>query len=123
MGAPINYVFQDGSDEAVVLYSHWGADAWEWDLGAALKHSERRWGDTTYAVRMVISHFIKDELMDDAGFGIFALNVKTDLHMLDGDTVFVDFKKRIVQANWDGDDEVEFADFIANWDWNGANNE
>ena len=122
MGARINYVFTDSSDEAVVLYSHWGAEVWEWELGAALHHAKPRWGDETYAVRMVISHLLKDHLMDEAGFGIFAINHKTQLHYLDGDIVFVDLDKRTVQANWDGDDEIEWAEFVAQWDWNGANN-
>jgi hypothetical protein len=69
MGARTNFELQDGRG-SVWLYSHWGGDTKANDLALALEHAEPRWGDTSYAVRMVISYLIKDSLMADTGYGI-----------------------------------------------------
>jgi hypothetical protein len=76
MGARVNFVFNDGTNHAVGLYSHWGADSWEQDLAQAIKHAEPRLGDYSYWTRMVISHLIKDEIMAETGYGIFAIDPK-----------------------------------------------
>jgi len=81
MGARINLVFNDGTDNAVALYSHYGADGWEYDLTQAINHAKPRLGDYSYWTRMVISYLIKDEVMDETGFGIYAVNpAKHDLY-------------------------------------------
>jgi len=74
MGARINFVFDDGTDSLVNLYSHWGEDTWEDDLVGALIHAQPRKGDYSYFTRMVISHLIKDYVLDETGFGIYAIN-------------------------------------------------
>ena len=74
MGARINFVFDDGTDSLVNLYSHWGEDSWQDDLAGAIFHAQIRRGDYSYFTRMVISHLIKDDLMRETGFGIFAIN-------------------------------------------------
>ena len=74
MGARINFVFDDGTESLAVLYSHWGEDTWRDDLAGALEHAQPRKGDTSYFTRMVISHLIKDYVLDETGFGIYAIN-------------------------------------------------
>ena len=74
MGARINFVFDDGTESLVVLYSHWGEDTWEDDLTGALVHAQPRKGDYSYFTRMVISHLMKDQMLDETGFGIYAIN-------------------------------------------------
>ena len=74
MGARINFVFDDGTDSLVNLYSHWGESDWENDLIAALVHAQKRKGDYSYFTRMVISHLIKDYVLDETGFGIYAIS-------------------------------------------------
>ena len=74
MGARIHFVFKDVEDEAsVVLYSHWGEDDWQKDLAQALQHSKPRWSDSTYFTRMMISSLIQHNVMDETGFGIYAV--------------------------------------------------
>ena len=73
MGARINFVFDDGTDSLVNLYSHWGESNWKDDLVHALVHAQPRKGDTSYFTRMVISHVIKDYILDETGFGIYAI--------------------------------------------------
>jgi hypothetical protein len=74
MGARINFVFDDGTDSLVNLYSHWGESNWKDDLVHALVHAQPRKGDTSYFTRMVISHLMKDQMLDETGFGIYAIN-------------------------------------------------
>ena len=69
MGARTNFELQDAKG-SVWLYSHWGGDDKSADFAKALSHAEPRWGDTPYAIRMVVSYFIKDNIMEDTGYGL-----------------------------------------------------
>jgi len=95
MGARINYVFKDtdpavGEPSAyVVLYSHWGQDNWQPDIAAALTHSRARWSDSSYATRMMISYLIQDSVLEEHGFGIYAIN--NELWDLGEQSIVVDF--------------------------------
>lgn len=74
MGARCTFVFKQSKDQAVALYSHWGEyDMYE-DLAAALQHAAPRLGDESYYIRMAISYLIKDSIMDETGYGIYACN-------------------------------------------------
>jgi len=114
MGARINYVFKDtdpavGEPSAyVVLYSHWGQDNWQPDIAAALTHSRARWSDSSYATRMMISYLIQDSVLDQTGFGIYAIN---DLHQDLGDTtVIIDMSKETIID--DNQNVIVWQDFI-----------
>ncbi len=107
MGARINFVFKDVEDEAhVVLYSHWGETEWQRDIAMALEHSKPRWTDDTYATRMMISYLIQDSVLEETGFGIYAI---TGTNFELGDTtVVVDIAKEVVyevgsdiKVDWD----------------------
>ena len=75
MGARINYVFKDEDlHPSVVLYSHWGETEWQRDLAMALQHSKPRWADNAYGTRMMISYFMQDSVLEETGFGIYAVN-------------------------------------------------
>lgn len=95
MGARINYVFKDSDTHpAVVLYSHWGETEWRRDLAMALEHAKPRWSDDTYATRMMISYLIQDSVLEETGFGIYAVN-GPNYHMGDT-TVIVDLRAQKV---------------------------
>jgi hypothetical protein len=95
MGARINFVFQDGTDSSVVLYSHWGQDSWQHDLAEALQHARRRWDDSFYGTRMIISYLIQDAVLDETGFGIYAISNQGSMD-LGEQTVVVDFVNKTV---------------------------
>lgn len=103
MGARINYVFKDGSGSSVVLYSHWGQTDWETDIAGALEHAKPRWNDSTYGTRMMISHLIKDSVLDETGFGIYSI-VGDNLELGD-QTIIIDFVNKTITDNvtvdWD----------------------
>jgi hypothetical protein len=71
----------------------------------AIMHAEPRKGDYSYWTRMVISYLIKDEVMNETGFGIFALS-RSEIADLStnswGETVIID----VANAMWDVPFEV-----------------
>ena len=106
MGARINFVFKDGSGVSPVLYSHWGQSQWETDIAGALMHAKPRIGDSSYATRMMISYLIQDAVMDETGFGIYA--VTDDVYDFGDQAVIIDFTNNTVTDNV----AVEFDNFI-----------
>lgn len=101
MGARINYIFKDSlTKPSVVLYSHWGETEWQRDIAMALQHAKPRWTDAPYATRMMISYLTQDSILDETGFGIYAVS-GPDYEMYD-DTVVIDFiNKTIYQMGSD----------------------
>jgi hypothetical protein len=107
MGARINFVFKDSeSGPAVVLYSHWGQDSWQPDLAEALSHARPRLQDSSYGTRMIISYLIQHNILDETGYGIYA--IEQDNYDLGEQTVIVDFTNKTVTDNV----PVEFEAFI-----------
>lgn len=72
MGARTNFNFKTESGE-MVLYSHWGGDSKKRDLAAALAVAMPRikMGDTSYALRIVISQLIGDSWDSETGYGLY----------------------------------------------------
>ncbi len=83
MGARCNFVFKQKEDLAVALYSHWGEYDMHKDLAMALQHAAVRKGDTEYYTRMAVSHLLKDSILDETGFGLYACNPNTALDYMD----------------------------------------
>jgi hypothetical protein len=95
MGARINYVFKDVETQpAVVLYSHWGETEWQRDLAMALAHAKPRWFDQSYATRMMISYLMQDSILEETGFGIYA--IKGTNFELGETTVVIDINKETI---------------------------
>ena len=96
MGARCTFVFKDSEKTAVALYSHWGEDTMYEDLASALHHAAPRieMRDAGYATRMAISYLIKDQLMEETGFGIYACN-PNDLGFAEH-PILIDFTDRTV---------------------------
>jgi hypothetical protein len=98
MGARINYVFKDSEDgPSVVLYSHWGQDGWEQDIAEALRHAAPRWTDAAYGTRMMISYLMQHNILDETGFGLYAIGGNS--YDLGEQTVVIDFTNKTVTDN------------------------
>ena len=111
MGARINYVFKDSDvHPAVVLYSHWGETEWQRDLAMALQHAKPRWRDDSYATRMMISYLIQDSVLEETGFGIYAVNGPN--YELGDMTVIVDLLHQTVYEHG-SDTKVPWDKFVA----------
>jgi hypothetical protein len=109
MGARINFVFKDSEQgPMVVLYSHWGQTEWETDIAAALEHSRPRWQDSSYGTRMIISYLMQHSILDETGFGIYAISNDGSLD-LGEQTVLIDFTTKTVTDNV----SVDFDKFVA----------
>jgi hypothetical protein len=109
MGDRINFAFKDREGHAVILYSHWGATGWQHDIAAALEHARPRWDDSAYGTRMMISYLIQDSILDETGYGIYAV---TDTSCLNGSydqVIVIDFADKTVN---DGPVSVEWDKFI-----------
>ena len=74
MGARCTFVFKQSEDLGVALYSHWGEDSMYEDLAAPLQHAAPRMGDESYYIRMAISYLIKDDVLGELHYGIYACN-------------------------------------------------
>lgn len=113
MGARINFVFKDSEPAVgepasyVVLYSHWGQDSWQPDLAEALVHARPRLDDYSYGTRMIISYLIQHNILDETGFGIYAINNQGSMD-LGEQTVVIDFVNKTVTDTH----PVEFGDFV-----------
>jgi len=111
MGARINYIFKDSdAHPAVVLYSHWGETEWQRDLAMALEHAKPRWSDDSYATRMMISYLIQDSVLEETGFGIYAVNGPN--YELGDRTIIVDLLHKTVQE-FGTSAKVNWASFVA----------
>ena len=110
MGARINYVFKDKDQHpSVVLYSHWGETEWQRDLAMALQHSKPRWSDDSYATRMMISYLMQDSVLEETGFGIYAVNGPN--YELGEFTVVIDMIDNTIYEVG-SDTRVEWKDFV-----------
>jgi hypothetical protein len=110
MGARINFIFKDSdAHPAVVLYSHWGETEWQRDLAMALEHAKPRWSDDSYATRMMISYLIQDSVLEETGFGIYAVNGPN--YELGDTTVIVDLLHKTVHEHG-SDVKVNWASFV-----------
>jgi len=98
MGARVHFLFNDGTDNSVVLYSHWGEDSWQQDLAKAIRHAQPRLGDTSYFTRMVISHLIQNELLDETGYGIYAIDPRAANAVISDELVEIDLVKETVNG-------------------------
>jgi hypothetical protein len=109
MGARCNFVFKQSEDQAVTLYSHWDEDHMYELLAAALQHAQPRiqMGDIPYATRMAISYIIKDQVMEETGYGIYAMD-PSDQGFLDH-PITIDFTDMTVGS---GEEWHSINDFI-----------
>jgi hypothetical protein len=83
MGARCTFIFKQSEDLGVALYSHWGEYDMYTDLAQALQHAAPRKGDKEYYTRMAISYLLKDSILDETGFGLYACNPNTALDYMD----------------------------------------
>ena len=109
MGARCNFVFKQSEDQAVCLYSHWDEDHMYELLAAALRHAQPRiqMGDIAYATRMAISYIMKDQILEETGYGITAMD-PSDQGFLDH-PITIDFTDMTVGS---GEDWHSINDFI-----------
>jgi len=70
MGDRGNIVVDDGSNKPVFLYTHWCGTELPQILQRALKRGRGRWGDTPYLTRIIFSEMIRNDVLEETGYGI-----------------------------------------------------
>lgn len=93
MGERINIYFEDGTDYAVCLYSHWSGQDVDKILAPAVRVANDRWDDSSYATRIIISQFLKDYIDETTGYGISAVKMG-DYHDLGLGYRIINFKNQ-----------------------------
>lgn len=63
-------VKENAEDNGVFFYTHWSGSDLPKIVSAALKRGQGRWGDTPYLARIIFCEMVKDEVLDETGFGI-----------------------------------------------------
>jgi hypothetical protein len=112
MGARCNFVFKQSEDMAVCLYSHWDEGHMHELLAAALNHARPRWSDHSYATRMAISYIIKESILDETGYGIYAID-PSDQGFLDS-PITIDLTDMTVGSGEDWHTIEEFVTYHSN---------
>jgi hypothetical protein len=61
---------QPASDNDLYFYTHWRGSELPIILKSALIRGKNRWNDDPYLARIIFSEMIKDNVMEETGFGI-----------------------------------------------------
>jgi hypothetical protein len=112
MGARINFVFKDSEPAVgepaawVVLYSHWGETTWQFDIANAINHAAPRISidDMSYGTRMMISYLMSETILEETGYGIYAITNSGSMDLYHK-TVVIDLVNKTV-------DGTPFPEFI-----------
>lgn len=115
MGDRANVAIYDWSDDAVVLYTHWGGTELPLKVQKALAR-EQRWDDGAYLARIVFDAMTEGEYGSETGHGILA-NALSDnswpVLVLDTKTQRIAARD---EAGWKGQvgpsEGLSFAEFI-----------
>lgn len=113
MGDRANIVMKQktvsGESVDLYFYTHWSGSDLPAILQSALIRGKDRWTDEPYLTRIIFSEMIKDELMDNTGFGISVYPTDNE-HPL----IFVDVKAQKVSIEFEsGVKEWSFSDYVA----------
>jgi hypothetical protein len=113
MGDRANICFKMENDQEIYLYTHWGGYKIKEVLKQALIRGQKRWIDEQYLVRIVFSEMIKDEILQEIGYGITTylcdndrpiIYVNVEDQSIEIDDMSMSFNEYI-QKEWEEKDE------------------
>lgn len=108
--ANIEIVYDDNNK--IYFYTHWSGTELPQTLQSALVRGKNRWDDDAYLARIIFSEMIRNEVLDETGYGIAPYILDTN-HIL----ISVDCPSSTVTI---GDGRWGFEEFI-NVDIDGYN--
>jgi hypothetical protein len=73
-------IISEGSPD-LYLYTHWTAYRLHKTVADALNRGRGRWNDNEYLSRIIFSEMIKDEVLEETGYGI-GFELHGDVHKL-----------------------------------------
>lgn len=95
MGDRAQVKFVDNDGKEIWFYSHWGGYHIQTDVKNAIVRGKDRWEDEEYFARIIFSEMIKNNVLENTGFGI-GFSKHGDLQH---PVVIVDCKKQSVSFN------------------------
>lgn len=103
MGDRGNIVILRNSRPDLYFYTHWSGSDLPNIVANGLKRGEDRWGDDPYLNRVLFCELVKDDVLEETGYGI-------DTVMGDGGTeVYVDHENQTVEFE---DETYDFGSFV-----------
>ena len=96
---------------SLYLYTHWGGTRIKETLANALLRGEGRWSDPSYLTRIIISEFVKDDVLGDTGYGI-SINELDSEH--DDPSIYLSFhddNRKIVYK----DQDYTYQEWVTDW--------
>jgi len=93
MGMRRNIALDYGEQTKIYFYTHWGAEYLEDVLRNALLRGRSRWDDPPYLARIIFSEMIRDEVLQEEGYGIAPYLMDPEFP-----TIEVDLRKETVDG-------------------------
>jgi hypothetical protein len=72
------HLFEEEGDDGFYFYTHWGGTDLPEVLADALRRGRQRWDDPPYLARIIFSEMIKDEVLEETGYGISQFECDND---------------------------------------------
>lgn len=70
MGDRGNILIKEEEGGKIYLYTHWDGSNLKSILKKSLKRGQPRWDDESYLTRIIFSEMIKDDILEETGYGI-----------------------------------------------------
>lgn len=105
MGARTNFIFKQGDNKFVTLYSHWGGETKLPDLARALTLAKPRWNDDGYATRIMFNA-LQSNHDSETGYGIYADELGGEEEY---QSTIIDLPNKVIILD---DNPISFPDFI-----------
>ncbi len=94
MGDRSNIIIVYENDDKIGFYTHWGGSHLPNTLKDALIRGKNRWDDESYLARIIFSEMIKEEILEETGYGIYPVNSIS--YEEDHSSIYVFMKKKEV---------------------------
>lgn len=86
MGDRANIRLKDSESGVMYFYSHWGGSELPLTLKSALVRGKDRWDDSPYLSRIIFCEMIKDDVLDNTGFGLSTYETDNEHTIIEVDT-------------------------------------
>ena len=88
---------------SLFVYTHWGGYDLPEDAKAAIIAAKPRWGDISYATRIIVDQLIKGGRDQETGYGIMLKPSSEDEYNQDEPSVTIDLIKREIIVTREGE--------------------
>jgi len=79
---------------SLYVYTHWGGTSLPENARRAISIAESRWGDTPYALRIIVDQLTKEGRDQETGFGLMLTPNAEDSYNSDMPSVVIDLQEQ-----------------------------